>query len=853
MQDTSYPTERTTPPAQTAIKAWQTARGQLQLEMEPATFDSRLRAARLVSASGEQFTVGVESHETRDWLEHRVSTRLSRLLTGITNTQTAVRFVVSEMGASGNPHEAVAPHERLAAAFAAAQLALQQQVSQSDFHAHIRSLRVLHFDAETLQCQLGAGDPDAVLWINIHVRHSLTKLLSAAYGQTLDVQVLPARGVTADPSLAEPEESMALRRALTGLKDVFYRENLGHSFPRYLFRWIPYLDTKAFWTLIAFRQAFFTQRHCAPSDNDRAAISLRAVAEIIGSDKNTIMKHRDSGRLNWFLQHAPTRKFKFIGDGTMQREAHDYIFHTVAPLTPQDQDQLRSWLRAHEVGRDPLAALQQALATDPREILPAKTPGKKHLQRKPDSAPSLQQLVLALVPEELGTQDTADLLARIEDLQAHLISGFGQSYVSLYFMRHWLPRVRETAAAFILLSRQSIYVNEQRGEYREYMKLASLEEQAEKLGKSVQTLKRFLPAIRFTAQARPGRKSGGKPSAARARAQTLKEHVGRFIFKIEQHKDSSLRLHVSKRDPLLPDHLAEYHAALLLLAHFIGQHGSSFSEAAVNAFIADLTALGAFGAQERISKDSDIGIYNNAYIDNHKDAYIDISNNPDIGVSKESDNSIYHNPDIDIAKLSDNGVSKDSDIADLSAFRHILMTLNNKPFNHISEESLRNYLLQLINTNQHAEQPEATSKLDWSPRVGVVWTWENVDLHGALRRDEKQDLIAQAVSAVDLIAWLLYAYSRDGQNINSPVRFAITRFRGTDGSPKHPQAVYLRLAKLGPRGIQGLLKSSLGAADLPGPQSNPAALKEWQMTLGQAGADKLFELGELLGLVSRTY
>jgi len=77
-----------------AERAWQSALGQLQLEMPKASFDTWVRDARLVRFGEGLATIGVRNAYARDWLESRLSSTLTRLLTGITNQDVEVQFVV---------------------------------------------------------------------------------------------------------------------------------------------------------------------------------------------------------------------------------------------------------------------------------------------------------------------------------------------------------------------------------------------------------------------------------------------------------------------------------------------------------------------------------------------------------------------------------------------------------------------------------------------------------------------------------------------------------------------------------------------------------------------------------------
>jgi hypothetical protein len=79
-------------------QAWQSAIGQLQMEMPKASFDTWVRDTRLASYEDGLFTIGVRNMYTRDWLESRLSSTAVRLLMGIMNRTVYVEFVVADEG-----------------------------------------------------------------------------------------------------------------------------------------------------------------------------------------------------------------------------------------------------------------------------------------------------------------------------------------------------------------------------------------------------------------------------------------------------------------------------------------------------------------------------------------------------------------------------------------------------------------------------------------------------------------------------------------------------------------------------------------------------------------------------------
>src|SRR5512138_746983 len=79
-----------------ATQAWQSALGQLQMEMPKASFDTWVRDTQIESYEDGLFTIAVRNAYARDWLESRLSSTVTRLLMGIMNRNVSVAFVVQQ-------------------------------------------------------------------------------------------------------------------------------------------------------------------------------------------------------------------------------------------------------------------------------------------------------------------------------------------------------------------------------------------------------------------------------------------------------------------------------------------------------------------------------------------------------------------------------------------------------------------------------------------------------------------------------------------------------------------------------------------------------------------------------------
>jgi len=86
-------------------QAWNSALGQLQMEMPKASFDTWVRETHIVSYEDGLFTIAVRNAYARDWLESRLCSTVTRLLTGIMNRSVEVAFIVQSPNSNENIRE----------------------------------------------------------------------------------------------------------------------------------------------------------------------------------------------------------------------------------------------------------------------------------------------------------------------------------------------------------------------------------------------------------------------------------------------------------------------------------------------------------------------------------------------------------------------------------------------------------------------------------------------------------------------------------------------------------------------------------------------------------------------------
>ncbi len=78
-----------------AEQAWLATMGQLKMDMSKAAFDTWVKSCELIGYEDRKFTIAVPNPYARDWLESRLSSTITRVLTGIMNQPQEVAFILN--------------------------------------------------------------------------------------------------------------------------------------------------------------------------------------------------------------------------------------------------------------------------------------------------------------------------------------------------------------------------------------------------------------------------------------------------------------------------------------------------------------------------------------------------------------------------------------------------------------------------------------------------------------------------------------------------------------------------------------------------------------------------------------
>lgn len=94
-----------------AKELWQTAQGELQLQMTRATYETWLRNTQAISLENGKLTVAVSNPFVKDWLENRLLEPIERAVSSVAGRRVEVAFVVPASALQPEEAERAAPPE----------------------------------------------------------------------------------------------------------------------------------------------------------------------------------------------------------------------------------------------------------------------------------------------------------------------------------------------------------------------------------------------------------------------------------------------------------------------------------------------------------------------------------------------------------------------------------------------------------------------------------------------------------------------------------------------------------------------------------------------------------------------
>jgi hypothetical protein len=433
-----------------AEQAWQSALGQLQMEMPKASFDTWVRDTQLVSYENGLFVIGVHNAYAREWLESRLSSTVIRLLMGIMNRSVDVRFVIhggvqTGMDTDGFLREREAWNKVL------------EKLGEKDLPEEAVSilkkgaLDGQNLDAGILTICIPKDDHETLLISdeNRQVIDCATDLLRT---ELEDARIKLSFERTDEKYLEETDDEIVELRA-EEYDDAY--EGVAHPgravvLPGYFRHWLGLLGPSLAWLYVAFRQTAYGAGFRSGKQYGRFSGSQIAAngGFCARSFWRRVKKEETWAKLTGLVTSETSTK-EWQPGNKPRRLMRRYSVAMTLPLTPEHAYALSAWLKekAGEVG--PEAALRGAADTPINELLTAKK-GAGRPQ-------TVRQIVSELFGDQLSAGQVSALATAI---QSRIMPPKKDTiHIPLYFLENVLPYMGPGPAWMLTILRDMSFID----------------------------------------------------------------------------------------------------------------------------------------------------------------------------------------------------------------------------------------------------------------------------------------------------------------------------------------------------------------------------------------------------------
>lgn len=635
------------------------------------------------------------------------------------------------------------------------QMALDQlrlDMPKASFDTWVRDTSFVSFEDGVFTI----GTPNAYgrEWLASRLTSTVARLMSGILNQQMVVEFIVTEEILENEEDGFVEEEipvpdkhptvLSVQAEYQSIYDEIVQPDHVIVVPGYFMRYIPFLGLELAWLYIGFRQSAY-EAGAARQPGKKFGAPSKKVAHFSGMSTRTfwrwVAKPETWKRLRWLVKQVDSEPRWSRGkDGRPHQSTRYYRVTMNPPLTPFDEQSLRSWLyRQLAQGKTPVAVIQSALETPVDELIPwpDKVTPDEDITDEPHSVQDVLQAVCGAIPESQRTQyqELADKLAH------HLMPPKDLVFLTHYFVSHWLPRLGPGPGWFVTLMRDRGYINQRTGEVRDEILLPEgYTEAARWLGlKRVKTVWEWLRSDEVATFVREtGRDIGTWEDAPRR----FKVCLGEPMTESDQaHADESL----SAAEIGVGDTHSSQNGNTVLGANDI--HSSAESS----------NLIGAIDTH-RGNQSADVigasGTHNGA-ADTHKPGASDT-----------------HDGAVDTHK---NGASDTPDWRDWHSLNTLALGLNHKKNTPTTTDA--------DGENDSGIPANTTGR----GVVGMEWNLLDLLVRNRISVKNQELLLENGMTAQALVSWLLYATSMSGNGIRDPIAHAVSRLipdpsRGSGGA-----------------------------------------------------------------------
>lgn len=760
-------------------QAWQATLGQLQMEMPKATFDTWVRDARFISfesgngVSDDTFTIGLANAYARDWVDSRLTSTITRILTGILGRQVRLDFVVPDL----TPRESY-PEEAWDAVFNH----LEARAGKTNFDRYLKKARFLAYYGNRFV--IGLPTAEACDWVEEFESSTCLDLLRGLMREPVDIQFVVTPTQAGETSTTQTEADHKLSDEQVDLLYLSIRDEITRPervvvIPGYFKRWLPYLGPTLGWMVVAFRQILYLHSRGAFKTGYHFSAAWSELCKWSGLSRATIARHKDDPMLGWFLTRIEQDN-KWVIDsetGRPKQKSSSYQFIASMPMTPGDQDILYSRLMSTGFQEDPIASLEQLIQLQPHAILPYPPPLSKPEQINRLPTPRSVQDIVRIACGKTKNAINSQINQLADKLADRLMPPTDNIVVTHYFLQNQVGDLGPGPAWMITLLRDDVYYNSETGELRDFVWISGgYQEIADRLGLNRhRTVSEWLPPV-----FERSRQNIGKDQDRRRRRTETRESVAQYLEVVDyQQTDQgnlSLKFKVNLSEPLTPVDQSLYELAFKIFNAYLSTCTEELLQKVTDWDIDHKDALETLAREIKDAFETLVDAN-----DTNKDAFETLARE-----IKDAFDTLVNAFEIQT------GVSKTR----LRLLKHLI---NHLYGNHFQK-----------NTSTTTTATDSESVSDRGVVVGDKWNLEKLLQIGGLAHERIPAVLHNTSSnpemAQRLIAWCLYGYANktndERQGIDAPVLFAVSRYARAAPDPD-----YLALARETPDQLMSMSDS----------------------------------------------
>jgi hypothetical protein len=585
---------------------------------------------------------------------------------------------------------------------------------------------------------------------------------SGGVAGVVDIDPSPPSEETS-PALPEldPDEEYALHAVYESLKTAIIEPDRVVKCPQYLFRWLPYkIGAATLFVYIALLQELFLQRKRPMTELVSVAATAEDICRWSGVSRMTLHRLTQKGGLFEWLGKKETAHRYAPNDGSakIKRLPSEYYLYYL-PITPGDAQDIREFLFSHNAARDPVGALQAALACQPNEILryPVRLAGDFNLKKLSPSRTSIRG-ILAEIAEKPISAEASQLCDKLYD---RLILPDKFVLVSWYFLQNWLPLLGHEAAMAIILAKSMCYVNHEDGTFRDEIWFEQgYDGLAERLGlDSGRTVQNWFPSDPTIKRRNPAPAGeSARIMEYHAQMQGLVTHFLQVVPSRSGHyQKGGVKIRVRRADPLIPPHQQLYESSLRIF-EVLREDGreTDFLKLACKYFsVYD----GTHKAQNLVYKDTNV---------DSKSVYVDTD-------GPENQFSLLQR-DWNLVYADTNGQRVSVFIDTIKALDFVYTDPYIKILTFFQDTCFKPDTI-----NQDTIQPDSETSFDaWirDHRAAGVFTdrlWNREKLFSKINSELRREMVEKEVRVELFISWLIYGAATE--DIKNPMSLALARLK----------------------------------------------------------------------------